>query len=254
MAVRAFIGSCATLTSSITNLTLLMVLDGEPAWICFLSCNAEILFSVLTLHWVTSRDRSGETNRSYTRSGQPSGSGGGAAAGGSGSNHLSHSRSRGAKNKIGTETLISEHYQAQGAAAWPSEEDLPADDDSNRNNQAATPTKAIAGNAWPADTRAVIQASCGRGDSPPAGAAFVGEGIALNRIVVTQESEVRREDRRVSGLGGMGAGAIAGRRRRGSRGYEDAESDTTTGSLSARGREGSTDGIVQPPPGPVHMV
>lgn len=41
MAFRTFIGSCATLTSSVANLTLLMLLDGEPAWICFITCNAE---------------------------------------------------------------------------------------------------------------------------------------------------------------------------------------------------------------------
>ncbi|KAL3419309.1 hypothetical protein PVAG01_09531 [Phlyctema vagabunda] len=54
---RTFIGSVGTLTSSIVNLTVVMVLQGEPAWICFICCNTEILFSVVVLHWVTSKDK-----------------------------------------------------------------------------------------------------------------------------------------------------------------------------------------------------
>jgi len=66
MAVRTFVGSCATLTSSVANLTVLMVLEGEPGWICLMCCNADILFSVLVLHWVTSIDasRSNRNSRS----------------------------------------------------------------------------------------------------------------------------------------------------------------------------------------------
>lgn len=33
-----------------------MVLGGEPGWVCMMCCNADILFSVLVLHWVTSHD------------------------------------------------------------------------------------------------------------------------------------------------------------------------------------------------------
>jgi len=33
-----------------------MVLKGEAAWICLMCCNTDILFSVLVLHWVTSKD------------------------------------------------------------------------------------------------------------------------------------------------------------------------------------------------------
>ncbi|KAF2641455.1 hypothetical protein P280DRAFT_450715 [Massarina eburnea CBS 473.64] len=57
IAYRSFIGSCATLTSSVVNLTVLMVLLGEPSWVCLMCCNADILFSVLVLHWVTQIDR-----------------------------------------------------------------------------------------------------------------------------------------------------------------------------------------------------
>lgn len=58
IALRSFIGSLGTLTSSVVNLTVLMVLRGEAAWICLMCCNADILFSVVVLHWVTSKDSS----------------------------------------------------------------------------------------------------------------------------------------------------------------------------------------------------
>ena len=57
MAFRSLVGSLATLTTSVTNLTVLMVLRGEPGWICLMCCNADILFCVLVLHWVTSKDK-----------------------------------------------------------------------------------------------------------------------------------------------------------------------------------------------------
>ncbi|PMD35240.1 hypothetical protein L207DRAFT_516175 [Hyaloscypha variabilis F] len=56
VALRTFIGSCATLTSSVVNLTFVMVLNGEPGWICLMCCNIDIFFSVLVLHWITSKD------------------------------------------------------------------------------------------------------------------------------------------------------------------------------------------------------
>ncbi|TGO15857.1 hypothetical protein BTUL_0035g00630 [Botrytis tulipae] len=56
VALRTFIGSCCALTSSVVNLTLLLVLKGEPGWICLMCCNLDILFSVLVLHWITSKD------------------------------------------------------------------------------------------------------------------------------------------------------------------------------------------------------
>ena len=75
VALRTFVGSCATLISSVVNLTVLMVLKGEQGWICLMCCNADskflvlkfrqlskhwhlvsVLFSVLVLHWVTATD------------------------------------------------------------------------------------------------------------------------------------------------------------------------------------------------------
>ncbi|KAL5424944.1 hypothetical protein PMIN04_002896 [Paraphaeosphaeria minitans] len=72
MAFRSFVGSCATLTSSVVNLTILMVLKGEPGWICLMCCNADILFSVVVLHWVTQVDRSSgsSSNRSLGGTGR----------------------------------------------------------------------------------------------------------------------------------------------------------------------------------------
>jgi hypothetical protein len=74
MAFRSFIGSCATLTTSVINLTILMILKGEPGWICLMCCNADILFCVIVLHWVTSKEEKEESAaRSYgaTGSNQP---------------------------------------------------------------------------------------------------------------------------------------------------------------------------------------
>ncbi|GAB7340097.1 hypothetical protein MBLNU457_6585t3 [Dothideomycetes sp. NU457] len=64
MAFRTFIGACATLISSIVNLTVLTALHGEPGWICLMLCNADILFSVLVLHWVTTFDQKNQNSES----------------------------------------------------------------------------------------------------------------------------------------------------------------------------------------------
>ncbi|KAK6525177.1 hypothetical protein TWF694_005323 [Orbilia ellipsospora] len=57
MAKRTFWGSAATLVSTIANLTTLVILRGhEPGWICFACCNADVVFSAVVLHWVTSTD------------------------------------------------------------------------------------------------------------------------------------------------------------------------------------------------------
>lgn len=68
--LRAFVGSLATLTSSVVNLTVLMVLKGEAAWICLMCCNADVLFSVLVLHWVTSKDKASTASSNDQYSGQ----------------------------------------------------------------------------------------------------------------------------------------------------------------------------------------
>lgn len=57
MAFRSLIGSISTLATSVANMTVLMLLRGEPGWICLMCCNADILFCVLVLHWATSIDQ-----------------------------------------------------------------------------------------------------------------------------------------------------------------------------------------------------
>ncbi|RFN42600.1 hypothetical protein FIE12Z_12763 [Fusarium flagelliforme] len=65
VAFRTFVGACCTLTSSVVNLTVIMVLKGEPGWVCFMCCNADVLFSAIVLQWVTSQDsNSGSTKAS----------------------------------------------------------------------------------------------------------------------------------------------------------------------------------------------
>ncbi|EFQ32219.1 hypothetical protein CGRA01v4_00678 [Colletotrichum graminicola] len=56
VAFRTFIGTLCTLTSSVVNLTVLMVLDGEPGWVCLMCCNSDVLFSAIVIQWVTSKD------------------------------------------------------------------------------------------------------------------------------------------------------------------------------------------------------
>lgn len=213
MALRTFIGSCATLTSSVANLTVLMVLKGEPGWICLMLCNADskpsplgrttrtkrpadsspstVLFSVLILHWVTSGDRTGQTTgRSYSREGANPSNPDGTRA------RSSQNRSRGGKNRtdIGTETMLSRHYQEAAAA----------------------------GGDWPTNIKADINASCAPVER------HSGEHIAMNRIMVTHErTMVIREERVESG--------------------DDDVSETTAGTHTYQ-REGSTDGIVDREP------
>ncbi|KAI9736295.1 MAG: hypothetical protein M1834_001181 [Cirrosporium novae-zelandiae] len=63
VAVRTFFGSCGSLLSSIVNLVLLTLFNGEPGWVCLMSCNADVLFSAVVIHWVTTVDNaSGQTN------------------------------------------------------------------------------------------------------------------------------------------------------------------------------------------------
>ncbi|KAG9257458.1 uncharacterized protein F5Z01DRAFT_390102 [Emericellopsis atlantica] len=59
VAFRTFFGAASTLLSSITNLTVLMVLNGEPGWVCLMLCNCDILFSAMVIQWVTSKDNAG---------------------------------------------------------------------------------------------------------------------------------------------------------------------------------------------------
>ncbi|WDK18616.1 hypothetical protein CGRA01v4_09901 [Colletotrichum graminicola] len=66
LVIRTFIGSCCTLLSSVTNLTVLMTLNGEVAWLCLLCCNTDISFSALVINWITSSGQEA-TLRTLTR-------------------------------------------------------------------------------------------------------------------------------------------------------------------------------------------
>ncbi|KAI1657423.1 hypothetical protein F4813DRAFT_396332 [Daldinia decipiens] len=70
-AIRTFIGALFTTTSSIVNLIVLMVLNGEPGWIFLACCNADILFSTLIIQWVTSRDDDNTITSSSPNSNTP---------------------------------------------------------------------------------------------------------------------------------------------------------------------------------------
>ncbi|KAG7046685.1 hypothetical protein JMJ77_0014910 [Colletotrichum scovillei] len=66
LVIRTFIGSCCTLVSSVTNLSVLMALNGEVAWLCLLCCNTDIFFSALVINWITSPGQE-STLRTLTR-------------------------------------------------------------------------------------------------------------------------------------------------------------------------------------------
>ncbi|TLD29197.1 hypothetical protein PspLS_03459 [Pyricularia sp. CBS 133598] len=63
LAFRTFVGTCCTLASSVTNMTVLMILNGESSWLCFIACNSDVLFSALVIQWVTASDQTGSKNR-----------------------------------------------------------------------------------------------------------------------------------------------------------------------------------------------
>ncbi|KAI0378262.1 hypothetical protein F5Y04DRAFT_284020 [Hypomontagnella monticulosa] len=61
VAIRAFIGVLGTTISTIVNLIVLLALNGERGWVYLTSCNADTLFTILVIHWVTSWDNAEAT-------------------------------------------------------------------------------------------------------------------------------------------------------------------------------------------------
>ncbi|EXU99812.1 hypothetical protein X797_006941 [Metarhizium robertsii] len=53
-------------TDLLRNLCALMSLDGEPGWVCLVSCNCDIIFSAAVIQWVTSKDNMGTSTASST--------------------------------------------------------------------------------------------------------------------------------------------------------------------------------------------
>lgn len=51
--LRSLLNCVLTLVASLTNLTILLALHGEPAWIFLLCCNIDVVFSTLIRGWVT---------------------------------------------------------------------------------------------------------------------------------------------------------------------------------------------------------
>ncbi|EOD45620.1 Ring finger domain protein [Neofusicoccum parvum] len=159
MALRTFIGSCATLTSSVVNLTVLMILKGEPGWICLMCCNADILFSVLVLHWVTSFDRT-TTDSSYARD---------------------HNRNEGSGNTANVPSRNGTLPMANGNLA---NGHLPDGDPTSKSKQNSLARQSQCAshkkNGWDANATVKTQCCAGNGQPNP-------EDIALDRIVVKTE-------------------------------------------------------------------
>ncbi|KAH7042111.1 hypothetical protein B0J12DRAFT_213997 [Macrophomina phaseolina] len=57
MAYRTAIATCLMILVTVANLIGLLVLHGEPVWLCFMCCTADVAICVLLLHWVTKNDR-----------------------------------------------------------------------------------------------------------------------------------------------------------------------------------------------------
>ncbi|KAG6268977.1 hypothetical protein E4U47_004359 [Claviceps purpurea] len=62
VAIRTFGGAVCALISSITNLSVLMTLRGEPGWVCLMCCNCDILFCAIVIQLVTSKDNAGSSD------------------------------------------------------------------------------------------------------------------------------------------------------------------------------------------------
>ncbi|KAF9630332.1 hypothetical protein BFW01_g894 [Lasiodiplodia theobromae] len=57
MAYRTSIATCLMILITVGNLIGLLVLHGEPVWLCFMCCSGDVAICVLLLHWVTKNDR-----------------------------------------------------------------------------------------------------------------------------------------------------------------------------------------------------
>jgi len=68
IAIRTLIGTSITLASSVFNIMQLIIVQGERSWLCLITCNLDILLSVLVVQWITAKDGadSGSENKSTT--------------------------------------------------------------------------------------------------------------------------------------------------------------------------------------------
>lgn len=56
IALRTITGTSITLASSILNLTQLIIVQGERSWLCLITCNLDILLSVMVIQLITAND------------------------------------------------------------------------------------------------------------------------------------------------------------------------------------------------------
>ncbi|KAM5529909.1 hypothetical protein FOXYSP1_17753 [Fusarium oxysporum f. sp. phaseoli] len=63
LALKAFIGACATLVITTSNVAAGVVLNGEPGWLCLLTCRSDVLLNAIIIHWLSSKHRTPDSPR-----------------------------------------------------------------------------------------------------------------------------------------------------------------------------------------------
>ncbi|KAH6658237.1 hypothetical protein BKA67DRAFT_656445 [Truncatella angustata] len=56
---RTFIGAVTSTITCALNIIIMMALNGEPGWVCLMSCNIDLLFDAIIVQYVTTRDNQG---------------------------------------------------------------------------------------------------------------------------------------------------------------------------------------------------
>ncbi|RKK57905.1 hypothetical protein BFJ69_g17435 [Fusarium oxysporum] len=63
------VGACATLVITTSNVAAGVVLNGEPGWLCLLTCRSDVLLNAIIIHWLSAKHR---TTNSPKNGGIPS--------------------------------------------------------------------------------------------------------------------------------------------------------------------------------------
>ncbi|EME40942.1 hypothetical protein DOTSEDRAFT_27534 [Dothistroma septosporum NZE10] len=58
--LKTVIGTAITMLSTLAVKVSLTLFDGEPAWLCCLTCKVDAIIAAAVLHWITIPDRTGE--------------------------------------------------------------------------------------------------------------------------------------------------------------------------------------------------
>ncbi|RKL01331.1 hypothetical protein BFJ70_g17415 [Fusarium oxysporum] len=53
--------ACATLVITTSNVAAGMVLNGEPGWLCLLTCRSDVLLTAIIIHWLSSKRRTADS-------------------------------------------------------------------------------------------------------------------------------------------------------------------------------------------------